>query len=484
MLDQRNDRWLTHLATGLALLALLFFALTVVRPLARLHTDGFAGYYTIGHIAVYTPEQLALAYDEAWYGPQVVLLSAPGVREVFKNQPPPGSLLLAPLVWLPYPTARLVWLLLNLGFLVVSLMLLARAVRWPARAGLWIAPFCLLYRPVYENLRQGQMYLWLLVWLCLALWALATGPARPRAYALGGVMLGLLLIFKTAVIWLWPLLALARRWQILLWGGITAAAVALLSLFYFGLAPWRAYLDQMPLLFSMPDRYATGYQTITSLFGHLFVAAPPFSPAPVAHLPALATALTLTVQMTTLVITARGQRMLGTDHAGRVLSLALLLSLAIANAPLGEGYHYTLILPALLMAAWWAWTARLPWPQWALLALAALLLSAPWPYQSPQLSAGWWALLAYPRVYGAYALWGWLLGRRAGVRDQVNSRPLPPFSSPLCGEEKGSGVEARPRITGSITNSGAADPSPALTLSSELVLRRTPPPAMSAQPQT
>ncbi|MGB3061604.1 MAG: glycosyltransferase family 87 protein, partial [Anaerolineae bacterium] len=232
MLDQRNDRWLTHLATGLALLALLFFALTVVRPLARLHTDGFAGYYTIGHIAVYTPEQLALAYDEAWYGPQVVLLTAPGVREVFKNQPPPGSLLLAPLVWLPYPTARLVWLLLNLGFLVVSLMLLARAVRWPARAGLWIAPLCLLYRPVYENLRQGQMYLWLLVWLCLALWALATGPARPRAYALGGVMLGLLLIFKTAVIWLWPLLALARRWQILLWGGITAAAVALLSLFY------------------------------------------------------------------------------------------------------------------------------------------------------------------------------------------------------------------------------------------------------------
>ena len=433
MLDQRNDRWLTHLATGLALLALLFVALTVVRTLARLHTDGFAGYYTIGHIAVYTPEQLALAYDEAWYGPQVVRLTAPGVREVFKNQPPPGSLLLAPLVWLPYPTARLVWLLLNLGFLVVSLMLLARAVRWPARAGLWIAPFCLLYRPVYENLRQGQMYLWLLVWLCLALWALAQHPPRRATDALGGVMLGLLLIFKTALIWLWPLLWLARRQRVLPWGVITAAAVAALTLPYLGLAPWRAYLNQMPLLFTMPDRYATGYQTITSLFGHLFVAAPPFSPAPVAHLPALATALTLTVQMTTLVITARGQRMLGTDHAGRVLSLALLLALATANAPLGEGYHYTLILPALLMAAWWAWTARLPWSQWALLALAALLLSLPWPYQSPQLSAGWWALLAYPRVYGAYALWGWLLGRRTEVRDQVNSRPLPPFSSPLRG---------------------------------------------------
>ncbi|MBK9231414.1 MAG: hypothetical protein IPO15_11300 [Anaerolineae bacterium] len=52
MLDQRNDRWLTHLATGLALLALLFFALTVVRPLDGAYRR-LCRYYTIGHIAVY-----------------------------------------------------------------------------------------------------------------------------------------------------------------------------------------------------------------------------------------------------------------------------------------------------------------------------------------------------------------------------------------------------------------------------------------------
>jgi len=418
MRDQQRRRWLAHLATGLALLALIGYAWAVLRPLAQLHTNGFAGYYTVGHIAVYTPAQLARAYDETWYGQQVTALTGPGVREVFKNQPPPGSLLLAPLVWLPYPVARLIWLLLSLIFLVASLMLLARAVRWPARVGLWIAPLCLLSDPVHDNLRQGQVYLWLLLWLCLALWALAQQPPRRTTDAIGGVMLGFLLIFKTALIWLWPLLWLARRQRALLWGAAAAVAIALLTLPYLGLAPWRAYLNQAPLLFTMPDRYSAGYQTITNLFGHLLVYAPPFSPAPVAHLPALATGLTLTVQLATFILTAYGLRRLTADHAGRVLGLALLLPLAIANAPLGEGYHYTLVLPALLVAAWWAYAARLRWRAWGWLALAALLLSVPWPYQAPQLSAGWWALLAYPRVYGAYALWGWLLGQRPEIGDR------------------------------------------------------------------
>lgn len=418
MRDQQRRRWLAHLATGLALLALIGYAWAVLRPLAQLHTNGFAGYYTVGHIAVFTPAQLARAYDETWYSQQVTALTGPGVREVFKNQPPPGSLLLAPLVWLPYPVARLIWLLLSLIFLVASLMLLARAVRWPARVGLWIAPLCLLSDPVHDNLRQGQVYLWLLLWLCLALWALAQQPPRRTTDAVGGVMLGFLLIFKTALIWLWPLLWLARRQRALLWGAAAAVAIALLTLPYLGLAPWRAYLNQAPLLFTMPDRYSAGYQTITSLFGHLLVYAPPFSPAPVAHLPALATGLTLAVQLATFILTAYGLRRLKADHAGRVLGLALLLPLAIANAPLGEGYHYTLVLPALLVAAWWAYAARLRWRAWGWLALAALLLSVPWPYQAPQLSAGWWALLAYPRVYGAYALWGWLLGQRPEIGDR------------------------------------------------------------------
>jgi hypothetical protein len=48
------------------------------------------------------------------------------------------------------------------------------------------------------------------------------------------------------------------------------------------------------------------------------------------------------------------------------------------------------------------------WLAWGALALAALLLGAPLPYKAPQIQAGWRALAAYPRGYGAYLLWGWI----------------------------------------------------------------------------
>src|SRR5262249_9419573 len=94
-------------------------------------------------------------------------------------------------------------------------------------------------------------------------------------------------------------------------------------------------------------------------------------------------------------------------HAERALVLALWLAPLVASAPVGEGYHYTMVLPALLVAFWWAWRlgAALHWWGWAALLLAALLMGAPVLSKSPRLGAGWLARLAYPRVYGAYLLW-------------------------------------------------------------------------------
>jgi hypothetical protein len=48
-----------------------------------------------------------------------------------------------------------------------------------------------------------------------------------------------------------------------------------------------------------------------------------------------------------------------------------------------------------------------------LLGLAILLLMAPIPYEQPEWSAGWLALLAYPRLYGAWLVWGVAVRRMA-----------------------------------------------------------------------
>lgn len=54
---------------------------------------------------------------------------------------------------------------------------------------------------------------------------------------------------------------------------------------------------------------------------------------------------------------------------------------------------------------------------------ALLLLGAPLPYGDPAMSAGWLALLAYPRLYGAWLLWGWLVRARWRERDAPATLP-------------------------------------------------------------
>ncbi|HET9223256.1 MAG TPA: glycosyltransferase 87 family protein, partial [Roseiflexaceae bacterium] len=280
----------------------------------------------------------------------------------------------------------------------------------PGHWGLWALPIGLAYGSTRETIQTGQAYLLLFFLLCLACWALARPDAGWWSEASAGLALGLMLILKTAGAWLWPLLLLAGRWRALAFALMFAAAVALISLPWIGVAGWLAYSERLPELATAPRRFVTAYQTTTSLFGHLLVYDAQWNPTPVADAPLLARALTMMVLLATLALSAYWGRLSHPRREVRLLTVALFTSLIVASAPFGEGYHYVLVLPALLVAAWWAWQGgerhgSLPWMLWGILALAALLLAAPLPYKSPALAVGWLALLAYPRVYGAYLLW-------------------------------------------------------------------------------
>jgi hypothetical protein len=165
----------------------------------------------------------------------------------------------------------------------------------------------------------------------------------------------------------------------------------------------------LPSLATSPIRYVTGYQTITSLFGHLWVYDAQWNPAPVAHLPWLAVILTQGVFAGALLFSLRWAKVRAEQVSVRVLSLALFFVLGVTNAPFAEDYHYCLILPAIVVAGWWYAQQERSWPSQLLLVSALTLLCAKVNYQASVLTAGWSALLAYPRVYGAYLLWFWLL---------------------------------------------------------------------------
>ncbi|MBA3531331.1 MAG: DUF2029 domain-containing protein [Ardenticatenales bacterium] len=384
-------------------LFLLVYGWCVLLPAASASTGGFAGYYTSAWILARYPDELARVYEDAWFVERLEETGIEGVYDIFFIHPPTMTLLLLPLTAFPPATARVIWTGVNLALLVGGLLLLARALRLSWQWGLWLTPFALLYTPVIENFRYGQGYLLLFCLICLLLWAHLTGR-RTAA----GLVLGQMLLLKTAALWLWPLFLLSKQWRLLVVALLVAGGAVGALLPLFGLEPWQRYALLLPQLGTLSQRYVTAYQTVTSLLGHLFIYDEQWNPTPVIHLPLLARLLTLAVQFGTLFFSWRWARLEESRHEVRVLTLALFLSLVVANGPLGEQHHYAMVLPALLIALWWARHHRVAGPGWAWLLLSALLLGAPLPFKALQLQAGLWALLAYPRVYGAFLLWGWV----------------------------------------------------------------------------
>ncbi|HET9220998.1 MAG TPA: glycosyltransferase 87 family protein, partial [Roseiflexaceae bacterium] len=229
------------LLTGLALVALTLYLALAALPNARYRALTFASYYTATHILVYAGQDLSRVYDDAWFDAQIPRAGFTGIHDVFNVQPPTMSLLALPLIWLPPLSARMVWTLLSLLWLVAGLALLARALGQPVYWGLWALPIGLAYGSTRETIQTGQAYLLLFFLLCLACWALARPEAGWRGEACAGLALGLMLILKTAGAWLWPLLLLAGRWRALAFALMFAAAVALVSLPWIGVAGWLAY---------------------------------------------------------------------------------------------------------------------------------------------------------------------------------------------------------------------------------------------------
>jgi hypothetical protein len=54
----------------------------------------------------------------------------------------------------------------------------------------------------------------------------------------------------------------------------------------------------------------------------------------------------------------------------------------------------------------------------AWLTATLFLIGWPLPYTAPELARGWLALLAYPRLYGGWALWLWFMRRMTSERSQ------------------------------------------------------------------
>jgi hypothetical protein len=364
----------------------------------------FATFHTAARLVLDAPNELPNLYRNDWFNDQLHRHGFPHLRDVYFGNPPTTAALLTPLALLPVTIGRVVWAVVNLAALIGGMAALLRALRIPLR---WTAPLvalAALTAPVGLHFERNQLYLMLFGLLC---WLISAWLNDRRRWS--GVALGILLTFKTAGAWLFLARFVRRDWVFVGAAAGVAAALVVALLPITGIDVWRTYLSHLPQLVSMPMRYVTAYQTLAGLVGHLFVFDPQWNPRPLVDLPVVASVLSLTIFLASLLVSLRCEPPPDAPRSTRAVHLAMLLALVVTNTPFAEDYHYVLVLPSLIVAWWWFGQDR-PGPFWmSSLAVATLALMAPLPYKHPLLADGALAVFAYPRVYGAFLLWGWLL---------------------------------------------------------------------------
>jgi hypothetical protein len=400
------------MAWAAALFVLLAF--TVASSIGRT-THGFIAYYGAARLLA-AGELSAQAYDDRWFNEYVQRLTSTGVREIFTPNPPTMALLAMPLAGLPDADARAVWLLMSvLAYSIAVWFLIRRAPPATARV-LPLLLFLLLVNPsVIANLRVGQAYLF-----AAALYALcAIALVRDRQVA-AGAALGVLFAVKTTGAPLLLLLAMMRRWRAL--GAAFAAillVVALTALRADG-SVWTAYPGAARGMLDRPTIAVTASQSTLSLARRLCVPTADWNPRAPADCPTAAD-----VVPAVLILLALAATIWFAPSGPAERWIAGGITLSVLAGPMAEDYHFAVLAVPIALLAPMSASRR----DWLWLGLIAVLLLLPLRLTAFRFQDGWMALLAYPRLYAAWLLWGvHVFGARKGFRSLTDSRAYePPF---------------------------------------------------------
>ncbi|MCC7407672.1 MAG: DUF2029 domain-containing protein [Phycisphaeraceae bacterium] len=268
--------------------------------------------------------------------------------------PPTMHPLIAPLALMPWPAARVTWILVNLAVLVGTVVLLWRWVGWSIDdpRGRWLILITLLFWPLHTGFGTGQLTL-----LSLMLGLAAADCDRRGRTLCASLLLGAGIALKpqvAGVLWLW--LALEGRWRACLWSFLVPLLSGSLgaAVLYLNDVPWLADLRRNladnalggggdptpvnPLRFQLLNLQWPLHEFIHSRW--------------LVNALVLAIALLVTVAAT---IAARRRR----DHLTSMLLLATLASLSMLIV-YRRMYDAVMLLPAVAVQldAWGRW------PRW------------------------------------------------------------------------------------------------------------------------
>jgi Glycosyltransferase family 87 len=269
------------MATRLAALAVIvFFLATAFRSGWRRAETDFPNYYTAA-LSMRKGLPVRDYYDWTWFQRQMNYAGIEQQLGGYQPQTPLTALPLVPLSYFPVQTAKRIWLLLNLGFLALTVWLLVEITGF--RAGQITLVAFLGFGSLYSNFLYGQYYVFLLFLMTATFYFLDRGKLRASGFV-AGMALGLKLYGGPLLLYF----AVKKNGKAV--AGFIAAIVCALTLAVavFGWGDTHYYGTQIlprSLAGEIIDPYNSGNGTLATLLRRLFVPEPELNPQPVWNAP-------------------------------------------------------------------------------------------------------------------------------------------------------------------------------------------------------
>lgn len=342
----------------------------------------------------------------------------PDIEDIYTPHPPTTALALLPIAHLSHDDARLIWIYVNLVLVIGAVAWIIHREQFSYFTAFIALLISLTFQPLLANFEFGQMYGVLFVALTAIWYSYQKGHDR-----IAGILLGIILIMKTAGILLPLFFLIQRRWKTLLWCILTISIIGIMSIPIVGLEAWVRFFEILPEYSQRPSFAVTAYQSIPGYFKHHFAYHTFWNPNPTVDFPLLGTVLSTGCLLLILCITLLKTRFWVTrssfltvhDLQPKILFGAL-ITLNGLISPVTLDYHYALLLlPILLLLQYLPVIGHF---QKIIFLVAIFLLAIDYPYQDPSYSQTLLSLMAYPKLIGGLLLWGIFVARMSNSQKQ------------------------------------------------------------------